>query len=145
MYNISSIKFISTIYSSYYVNPLSPAEQNVFANSVDPDETAHNEPSHQDLHCLPFCFDFWLRPLFRTMVRIRFKDGRVHFRNSGMKGLELAKNRNLKCTSRVTIKSIKVAEVDLDWIYETLQSETISSWHIGIAQCQINVTPSQTH
>ena len=27
-----------------------------FANSVDPDETACNEPSHQDLHCLPFCF-----------------------------------------------------------------------------------------
>ena len=27
-----------------------------FANSVDPDETAHNEPSHQDLHCLPFLF-----------------------------------------------------------------------------------------
>ena len=25
-----------------------------YANSVDPDETAHNEPSHQDLHCLPF-------------------------------------------------------------------------------------------
>ena len=22
-----------------------------FANSVDPDEMAHNEPSHQDLHC----------------------------------------------------------------------------------------------
>ena len=21
-------------------------------NSVDPDETAHDEPSHQDLHCL---------------------------------------------------------------------------------------------
>ena len=27
-----------------------------FANSVDPDEMAHNEPSHLDLHCLPFCF-----------------------------------------------------------------------------------------
>ena len=27
-----------------------------FANSVDPDETALNEPSHQDLHCLPFCY-----------------------------------------------------------------------------------------
>ena len=25
-----------------------------FANSVDPDETAHNEPSHQDLRCLTF-------------------------------------------------------------------------------------------
>ena len=24
-----------------------------FANSADPDETAHKEPSHQDLHCLP--------------------------------------------------------------------------------------------
>ena len=24
------------------------------ANSVDPDETARNEPSHLDLHCLPF-------------------------------------------------------------------------------------------
>ena len=22
-----------------------------YANSVDPDETAHNEPSHLDLHC----------------------------------------------------------------------------------------------
>ena len=27
-----------------------------FANSVDPDETARNEPSHQDLHCLPLCY-----------------------------------------------------------------------------------------
>ena len=25
------------------------------ANSVDPDETVRNEPSHQELHCLPFC------------------------------------------------------------------------------------------
>ena len=24
-----------------------------FANTVDPDETTHNEPSHQDLKCLP--------------------------------------------------------------------------------------------
>ena len=27
-------------------------------NSVDLDETARNEPSHQDLHCLPYCFCF---------------------------------------------------------------------------------------
>ena len=25
----------------------------VFANSVDPDEVAHNEPPNLDLHCLP--------------------------------------------------------------------------------------------
>ena len=29
-----------------------------FANSADPDETVSNEPSHQDLHCLPFCLWF---------------------------------------------------------------------------------------
>ena len=26
-------------------------ENTEFANSVDPDEVAHNEPPHQDLHC----------------------------------------------------------------------------------------------
>ena len=26
-------------------------DQNRMATSVDPDETAHNEPSHQDLYC----------------------------------------------------------------------------------------------
>ena len=25
-----------------------------FANRIDPDETAHNEPSHRDLRCLTF-------------------------------------------------------------------------------------------
>ena len=25
-----------------------------FSNTVDPDETAHNEPSHLGLQCLPF-------------------------------------------------------------------------------------------
>ena len=41
------------------VRPFSPAgKNNVFANSVDSDETAQNEPSHQDLHCLLFCFHF---------------------------------------------------------------------------------------
>ena len=36
-----------------------------YANSADPDETARNEPSHQDLHCLPFCFSVYTEtPLF---------------------------------------------------------------------------------
>ena len=29
-----------------------------FANSADPDVTARDESSHQDLHCLPFFIDF---------------------------------------------------------------------------------------
>ena len=35
------------------INPQTNTD--AFANSVDPDEMAHNEPSHQDLHYLPFC------------------------------------------------------------------------------------------
>ena len=31
-------------------------ETDVCANNVDPDETALNEPFHQDLHCLHFVF-----------------------------------------------------------------------------------------
>ena len=64
----------------------SSADQNICANSVDPDEMAHHELSHQDLHYLPFCFDFRLRPLFVTLVLTRSKDGQVHFRNTGVKG-----------------------------------------------------------
>ena len=30
-----------------------------FANTVDPDETAHNEPSHLDLQCLPASLKFF--------------------------------------------------------------------------------------
>ena len=30
-----------------------------FENSVDPEEMDHNEPSHLNLHCLPFCFRFF--------------------------------------------------------------------------------------
>ena len=61
-----------------------------FAKSADPDEMARNEPSHQDLHCLPFCFNFTLEPLFASGDKSKFKDGRVHFRNSDVKGLRLS-------------------------------------------------------
>ncbi len=30
-----------------------------FENSADPDDTARNEPSHQDLHCLLISFQIW--------------------------------------------------------------------------------------
>ena len=58
----------------YFLYPISLADQNkYFANSVDPDETAHNEPSHQDQQCLRFWFDFSQRPVFGTMVLTRIK------------------------------------------------------------------------
>ena len=46
------------------------------------------ESSHQDLHCLPFCFDFCRRPFFGTMVLTRFKDGRSTSETQGRKGYE---------------------------------------------------------
>ena len=46
--NVTYILTLSTLYT----------KTDAFANSVEPDETAHNEPSHQDLHCLQFYFDF---------------------------------------------------------------------------------------
>ena len=41
---------------SYLIHSALQAKTDACANSVDPDEMAHNEPSHQDIHCLPFCF-----------------------------------------------------------------------------------------
>ena len=41
----------------FYQNTLTLKARNTtiaeFANTADPDETAHNEPSHLDLQCLP--------------------------------------------------------------------------------------------
>ena len=59
-----------------------------FANGVDPDETARNEPSHLDLHCFAILLlIFWLKSLFATMDATKFRYGRVHFINSAVKGL----------------------------------------------------------
>ena len=46
------------------------------ANSVDPDEMAH-----QKLHCYSVT-DFLLKPLFATMDMSKFRDGRFHVINS---------------------------------------------------------------
>lgn len=62
---------------------------NTYANSVEPDEAAQNEPLHLALHCLPFylmIFDY--NPQWTTMNVSTSKDGRVHFRNSGVKDLK---------------------------------------------------------
>ena len=46
----------------------------IFANSVDPDERARNEPSHQDLHYLPFYHCFLIKSIFATMDVSKFRD-----------------------------------------------------------------------
>ena len=40
----------------------------VFANTVDPDEMAHNEPSHLDLQCLSSSFWFFNKIQFILKV-----------------------------------------------------------------------------
>ena len=59
------------------------AEKGSSANRVDPDKMA--------LHCLPFCHYFLTETLRSTMDVSKLKDGIVHVRNSGMKGLKSTK------------------------------------------------------
>ena len=45
-----------------------------YANSVDPDETAHNESSHLDLQCLPMVFRFITStPIFKKQQQQKKK------------------------------------------------------------------------
>ena len=46
------------------------------ANSVDPDETARDEPSHQDLHCLSFEFGILNATVICTDDMAKIKDRR---------------------------------------------------------------------
>lgn len=41
-----------------------------FTDRADPDEMAHDEPSDQELHCLPFCFGFCLKPHLTTIDQL---------------------------------------------------------------------------
>ena len=61
------------------------ADADTDANSVDPNETAHVDPSHQDLHYLLFFSGYRIKPEFAAMDMSKFKDGRFHFRNLGVK------------------------------------------------------------
>ena len=45
----------------------------LFANSIDPDETAHNEPSHLDLRCLTFSL---------STLHIHFPSGTLFKKNN---------------------------------------------------------------
>ena len=54
--------------------------------------------SHLMIHTICLSdFDFRLKPLFVSVDMSNFKDGRVHFRNSGMKGLIVNTCRMLFC------------------------------------------------
>ena len=86
------------------INSLSLAEKtDPCANSVDPDETARHEPSHQDLHCLPFRFRFYTEtPIcFSGHVQIqgwnspleKFRDKRVQMRLQNQPSCKLPRLR----------------------------------------------------
>ena len=48
---------------------------NTSANSVDPDETARNEPSYQDIYCLSLYYWLLTKPLFVTTDVSEFRGG----------------------------------------------------------------------
>ena len=55
---------------------------NTFTNSVDPDEMAHNEPSHLDLHCLSICIQFCTDTPICNNGHIQIQ-GRLQLTNTG--------------------------------------------------------------
>ena len=69
----------------------------IHANTVDPDETAHMSRLIWIYTVCHSVCAFWQRPLFATVGVPKFKDGRAHFRNSGMKGLTVGKSADLTC------------------------------------------------
>ena len=54
------------------------ADQNIYHCRVDPDEMVHNEPSHQDLHCLPSGFLFLNDTSFAIVDMSEVKMGGVN-------------------------------------------------------------------
>ena len=68
---------------------------NTFANSVDPDETAHNEPSHLDLHCLIQAFTLVCRTEKVISLSNRCFKLRVIVSLTVVEALELGKSRIL--------------------------------------------------
>ena len=49
---------LSSVHCLTLKMPRTKKKKNEFANSVDPEEMAHNELPHLDLHCLPSGLSF---------------------------------------------------------------------------------------
>ena len=95
-------------------------KSDIFANSVYPDETARNRPSHQDLHSLPFCLvgvvavvvlvvvvlNFRLKILFASMDMSKFKNEIVQkLKGKRVKGSHYANRIIVLCIkSRIGIQ-----------------------------------------
>ena len=93
------------------------------ANSEDPDEMAHIIKIYTVCHSV---IDF-----FATMVVSKFRDGRVHVRNSGVEGLDLfAPKLNLHVLIRI---AFSVISLTTDRIY--------FGDKIFIAVCSLSVCP----
>ena len=71
---------IYKVYSDPLTHSALQIKTDTCVNSVYTDKT-----THLDLH--RFHFDFTQKPLFEAVDMSKFKDGRVHFRNSVIKGL----------------------------------------------------------
>ena len=70
------------------INPFIHANKpDIFANSVDTDETARNEPSHQDLRCLPFNFHYFTCTHICISEGVQIRRWNIPFQKFRMKGL----------------------------------------------------------
>ena len=75
-------------------------------NSVDLDETAQNEPSHQDLHCLPFCFFYFRLYLNPCLHQWTCPTSRMGQSTSESKGWRVKKRASSRTMFKLDIKII---------------------------------------
>ena len=80
-----STLFAQACLSKYLTISAQLTKADITANSVAPDETAHNESSHQKPHCLPFCSWFPTVTFLAAVYVSKCWDERFYFRNSGLK------------------------------------------------------------
>ena len=100
----------------------------VCANSVDPDETARNEPSHQELHCFPFClhrntyFQQWTCP----NSKMEETDSKMEETTIGTQGRKdiLTNHRDMR-----------TAKAQMTHVCSLINTLSVPSWSVLFALC----------
>ena len=95
---------------------------------------------HQALHCLPFCFEFGLRLQIWINGSDQIqKNGRVHFRNSGVKGLTIFSSPEHKCSGWTVV--IALSGVRRLWCvlgHPQFASNDISAVNTGLVSTKVD-------
>ena len=130
IYNHITVLKETLIYFHLF-SSFSPSDQTTFfANIVDPDE-----PSHQDLRCLLFCFHFWPRPLFGTIVLAKFKDGRSPLQNFRDEMVKIWRAIDEKVPSGISVEGRLSLHIRSVWWQSSVRRFAVKTQYYKFASC----------